>query len=343
MKNVRSPCGEAMLPLRLTAYQSLRSNLYLNMNSFNMLGVLPRRAVFSQSRIIHKPGGGVGLARLKSNVQLNKSNRFTKILDKQEENVRQYCQNAENAPQRTLKEKVKDFWNGPNFKYWFIGVSAFSAWLGYYSLNSYKSTRINIMLPPAEPNHVTVERMTELDAIFNSLQDSKAIGGKIKCVAICGPTGSGKSLLSNTAAKRLIQDVDWNPVGLPKSHVSVFLNGDSIKSFLLSLQAFAAHLKIRPSEIKEKLNTLPEKCSRALQSKIILELVKEKLEKHPDWVFVIDNLQQGSSDEVINILNECVLNEESAATWSKGTLLMTSDGCNLSKIAGIAQVKMEPR
>ena len=336
-------CGKAMVPLRITAYQSIVSKLYLNMNSRIMTGALPRRTFFSSPSKLIDQLGGTGMARRKSNIQLNNSNYFSRILGRREKDARQYCQKAENLPHKTLIEKMKDFWNGPNFKYWFIGVSAFSTWLGYYSLNAYKSTRINITIPPAEPNHVTIERMNEIDTVFNSLHESKRIGGKIKCLAICGPAGSGKSLLSNAITRKLIQDVDWNPIGLPQSHVSVFLDGDSIKSFLLSLQALAGYLKIRPSEIKEKSNAIPEECSKTLQSRIILELVKEKLEKHPNWVFVIDNLQQGSSDEIINMLNEVILNEESAATWSKGTLMMTSDGCNLSNIAGITQVKMEPR
>lgn len=258
--------------------------------------------------------------------------------------LKNYCQKTENvAAAETYVEKLKRFWKGPTFKYWFIGVTAFSSWLAYYSLKSYKSTRVNVTLPLALPNHILVERKNDVSHILKAIGNCKSIGNKIKCVLISGPSGSGKSILSNFVATELMRQVDWNPIGLPKSHTSVFLHGDTLKGFLLSLQAFAASLKIKPMEIRKKMEELGSSSDKNDQCKAILDLIKERLEKHPHWVIVVDNLQQGSSEDVIAIINDVILSNDSASKWSKGTLLLTSDGIDPEKFHGISNLQMKPR
>ena len=243
----------------------------------------------------------------------------------------------------TFTEKFKKFWRGPTFKYWFIGVTAFSSWLVYYSLKSYKSTRVDVVLPLALPNHILVDRKHDINAIFDALGSCQRIGGNVRCVLISGPSGSGKSILSHFVAKELMEQIDWNPLGLPKSHTSVFLHGDTLKGFLLSLQAFAAKLKIKPIEIKKKLGISNKLSSTVEQCRAVLDLIREKLEKHPNWIIVIDNLQQGSSEDVMTIMTDLLLSMENASSWSKGTVILTSDGVDANRFHGVSNYQMKPR
>ncbi len=255
---------------------------------------------------------------------------------------RTYCDQAgAKVEQKSFKEKFKDFWNGPNFKYWFIGVSAFSAWLFYYSLKSYKSTRIDIDLPIAVPGHPLTKRNDEVNNIINKLREGGMWNDKPRIFALTGPTGCGKSLLASFVADELIHEIDWNPLGLPKSHIKVFLNGDTLKSFHLSLQAFASKLSIRPSEIKSKLAEITDSESLHVQCHVLFDLIKEKLEKHPDWVMVVDNLQQGISKEVVDVIKGS-LTDDGVVGWSRGIVLLTFDGIALDD-AGITQIKLDTR
>ena len=257
--------------------------------------------------------------------------------------VRQYTQKTEVIENSdTFVERLRKFWRGPTFKYWFIGVTALSSWLAYYSLKSYRSTRVNVTLPVAIPNHTLVDRKHDVDAIFKALEGRERIGGKVQCVLICGPSGSGKSMLSKFVAHRLMEQIDWNPFGLPKSHVNVFLCGDTLKGFLLSLQAFAARLKIKPIDIKRKMDEFDKIPTTTEQCRTILELIREKLQKHPNWVMVIDNLQQGSSDDVIAILNDMIL-VSNASSWSKGTIILTSDGADDNRLSVVPKYQVKPR
>ena len=257
---------------------------------------------------------------------------------------RSYCQKAENVTTPdTFVEKIRKFWKGPTFKYWLIGVTGFSSWLAYYSLKSYRSTRVNVLLPTALPNHILIDRKNDVSAVLETIRNCQPMGGKIKSVVISGPSGSGKSILSHYVANELMHQMDWNPVGLPKSHTSVFLHGDTLKGFLLSLQAFAARLKIKPLEIKKKLDESGGLASKVDHCKAILDLIKEKLEKHPNWVIVVDNLQQGSSEDVISALNDVLLSNDNSSTWSKGTVILTSDGVDASIFNGVSKFQMKPR
>lgn len=257
---------------------------------------------------------------------------------------RSYCQKTEDvAKAEKFIEKARDFWNGPTFKYWFIGVTAFSSWLAYYSLKSYRGTRVSLSLPLPLPNHVLVERESEIKAVIEAIEKCQPIGRKVKGVVISGPSGSGKSILSHHVADELMRQVDWNPIGLPKSHTNVFLPGDTLKAFLLSLQALAANLKIKPVEIRNKIDELGYTANKTDQCKATLHLIKEKLEKHPKWVMVVDNLQQDTSDDVASIINEMILSEENAAAWSKGTMILTLDGMDSRKFQGVPNFQMKPR
>ena len=270
------------------------------------------------------------------------------VLPKRRANVhsltRHFSQKTENfAKTDAFTERLKTFWRGPTFKYWFFGVTAFSSWLVYYSLKSFRSTRVNVVLPLALPNHVIVDRKHDVSAILKALGSCQRIGGNVQCLLISGPSGSGKSVLSYFLANELIERIDWNPLGLPKSHTSVFLQGDTLKGFLLSLQAFAANLKIKPIEIKKKLCISEKLPSTYEQCKAVLNLIREKLEKHPNWVIVIDNLQQGSSEDVITIITDLLLSMESASSWSKGTVILISDGVDPNRFHGVSNYQIKPR
>eukprot|EP00794_Sanderia_malayensis_P014142 gene14142-15619_t len=262
----------------------------------------------------------------------------------------------EKPDNRTFKEKVRDFWNGPTFKYWFIGVTAFSTWMFYYGIKTYRATRVDIDLPPATPGHPLVVRVTDTHDILSKIKHAMSWNGNVKLVSLNGPTGCGKSLLANSMAEKLMQEVDWNPVGLPKSHIKVFLNADTLKSFHLSLQAFAAKLKVKSSDIKSRTAEF-SKDESILNNKclVLLQLIKENLAKHPDWVIIVDNLQQGVSEEIISIVKDAFAepqssgfwnpfsSEEKPVLWSRGTVILTHDGGMLDDNTGISQLKMDAR
>ncbi len=261
----------------------------------------------------------------------------------------------EKIEKKSFSEKAKDFWNGPNFKYWFIGVTAFSTWLFYYSIKSYKSTRLDIDLPPAIPGHPLVKRTEDTNDILRKIKQGGYWSGKVKLASLNGPTGCGKSLLAHFMAEKFIRELDWNPLGLPKSHINVFLNGDTLKSFHLSLQAFAAKLKVKPAEIKSKNTENDKDSSLRTKCQVILELIKEKLQKHPDWVMIIDNLQHGASEDVIAVIKNSLSqteeqkswnpfsHNENIVSWSRGIVLLTYDGGLFDDQTGIMQLKMDAR
>ena len=254
---------------------------------------------------------------------------------------RQYSENVLQTERYHWIDRLKAFWKGPTFKYWFIGVTAFSSWIAYYSIKSYKSTRVNINLPMPLPNHFLIDRKHDVSSIFEVLRNNHRVGGKLQYLLISGPPGSGKSILAHFVAKELMRKIDWNPIGLPKSHTSVYLSGDTLKGFLSSLQAFAAELKIRPIDIKNKINEFGEDLNTIKQCKALLDLIKEKLEKHPNWVIIIDNLQTGSSEDIIAILDELIM--DSASSWSKGSLILTTDGLYPRRYDGLSKYQLKPR
>lgn len=239
--------------------------------------------------------------------------------------------NVKELHQNTFKEKVKTAWSGPNFKYWFIGGTLFVSWLAYYGLKNYKGKCVNIDILPLAPNHIMVRRKEELKNIAGILASQNAVFDErnIKKLLVYGVPASGKTMLIQDYILSTKEMQNRKKVVLPKSNINVFLQCDSVNSFLLSLKAFAAKLDITLSDLEEHIGDLSnsffaltdlEKCD------IILSAIQEAMKKHPGWVLVFDNIQTNTPKELIDMINQWFLRDENKTYWSSGTLVLLYDG-----------------
>ena len=233
--------------------------------------------------------------------------------------------------QKTFKEKVRTVYSGPNFKYWFVGGTLFVSWLTYYGLKNYKGKCINIDMLPLAPNHVIVRRKEELKSIAGILASQNSVFDKscIKKILVYGVPASGKTMLIQDYILSNKEMQNRKKVALPKSNINVFLQCDSLNSFLLSLKAFAAKLDITLSDLEEHIGDLSnsffaltdfQKCD------VILCVIQEAMKKHPGWVLVLDNIQSNTPDELIDMINQWFLKDENKTDWSSGTLILLYDG-----------------
>ena len=234
--------------------------------------------------------------------------------------------------ERSFKEKVKDTWNGPTFKYWFIGGGGFFCWLGYYSYQAYKNKCIDIDLPPPLPNHFLLKREKELDILFEKYKDQGPVfydKNKIRKLMLLGPSSSGKTTLAYQFINKLKESQSSSVT--PVSKVSFFLQTDSEAAFLISLKSAAAKLEVLTSDLDQCVaNGAFHKASFQEQCDSLLINIQDKLEKHPGWVIVFDQLQSTTPKTLVDIMNSCLKDEES---WSSGLFIVVADGVNPKSIA----------
>ena len=234
--------------------------------------------------------------------------------------------------EKSFREKVKDTWNGPTFKYWFIGGTGFFCWLGYYSYQAYKNKCIDIDLPPPLPNHFILDREKELDILFEKFKEQGAVffdKNNIRKLMILGPSSSGKTTLAYQFINKLKQSQS-SSMTLPVSKVSFFLQTNSEAAFLISLKSAAAKLEVLMSDLDQCVAggafhkaTFQEQCDSLIIN------IQDKLEKHPGWVIVFDQLQATTPKNLVDIMNGCLKDEES---WSSGVFIIVADGVNPKSI-----------
>ncbi|XP_002155323.3 uncharacterized protein LOC100209216 [Hydra vulgaris] len=234
----------------------------------------------------------------------------------------------------TFADKFKSVWNGPNFKYWFLGTTFFFSWMTYYGIKTYKKTRINVELLPPLPVHPLVKRTYEMEQLHSkvSTQSSLLGGENIKVVMVLGPPATGKTVLVRDFVKSVIEKQEGFKFSLPKSHVSVFLQADNEDAFLNSLKAFASSLKIKPSDLDNKIHELSlsrtfNLSSFSEQCDALLCCIQEILFKHAGWVLAIDNLQPNTPNSVFSVINKWFIGKESN-NWSMGTVVLIYDAVN---------------
>jgi len=237
--------------------------------------------------------------------------------------------NVSSPPKREfLRDKIKRGVKSPNFKYWFIGGTAFFSWMSYYGIKSYKKSRVDIEILPPLPTHSTITRNGDIANLIDRYNVQTSFFGdeKIKKLMIMGTSGSGKTVLAYDLAKQVVNNVIYKYCGFPKSKVIVFLHGDSEESFLLSLKAFAARFKVKSSELSEAIDKSFNEASFDEQCSALLSCIRENLKRHPDWVVVLDNVQITSPQTVFNTVNKWFLSDEEKEGWSRGSLLVVHDG-----------------
>ena len=234
---------------------------------------------------------------------------------------------------RSFNEKLRDAWNGPNFKYWFIGVTGFMSWLSYYGFKAYKKKCITVEILPSIPNHASVKREEELSDLFDIYHNQRSIleFNTVKKLLISGPSSSGKTVLASQF-KSALQQSQASAYTLPKSNIVVFLQAENENTFLSGLKAFAAKLDIRLSDMDETLveadfhsATFEKKCAA------LTECIQEKMKKHPGWMIFFDQVQSTSPKSVINLINKLFLDDPA---WSAGTVVVLADsvkGLSLNK------------
>ena len=276
---------------------------------------------------------------------INRSNYAGRVIKERNQFWLSANSQETNRANETFTKKVGNIWNGPNFKYWFFGVTGFTVWLSYYSLKAYKQTRIDILLLPSLPPHNLVGRNNEVEHCRQLISKEPRIGGKLKLISLAGPSGVGKSILAYFFGQRMLADLEWTKLSLPKSKVMVSLKCDSEISLVLSLQAVAAKLQIKPSELRKmadietELALLPknEQCDALLKS------IQDKLSKHPDWVMLFDNLDATTPREVVHMIKKWFLNTEMAKEWSRGIVILTCDGPILEDMPDVKQMPVSGR
>ena len=237
----------------------------------------------------------------------------------------------------TFKDKFKETWNGPNFKYWFLGTSFFVSWMTYYGLKTYRKTRIDVELLPPLPIHPVVKRTNEIKQLHAKVSSQTSlIGGEIiKTVMVLGPPATGKTVLVHDFVKSIIEKQEGPKLSLPKSHISAFLQADNEDTFLNSLKALASMLKIKMSELDEKIHELGLSDSFKLapfseQCDALIGCIQEVLMKHAGWVFVVDSLQPNTPNSVVSVINKWFVEKELATHWSKGTIVLVYDALKCS-------------
>lgn len=225
--------------------------------------------------------------------------------------------------------KFQEIRNGPTFKYWFVGTTAFFSWMVYYGMKTYKKTRINVEILPPLPQHEKVKRESEIGELFEKYNASSGLfdGTKIKRLFVSGPSASGKTMLVYDFLRDLQEKQKGLLFGFLQSNVIVFLQCDTESSFLSSLKAFAAKLNVKPSELKEQLEDSDNTFTTAsfeVQCNCLLACIQDALQKHPRWIIVFDNIQTLSSPSVFHVLNEWFV--KNSDTWSSGTAVIIHDG-----------------
>lgn len=247
--------------------------------------------------------------------------------------ISQTTTTAENtAPQKTFREKARDTWNGPTFKYWFVGGTGFLCWLSYYSWKAYKNKCIDVELLPPLPSYPLMERKLEINGLLEKLKGQQSIigGNNIKKLVVQGPSASGKTILVNQFVQEL-KRLRSSKFGLPKSAVTLFLHADSESSFLISLKSAAAKLDIQLSELDETMsNGSFNQGSFTEQCEALLINIQDKLLKHPGWILTFDQLLSTSPKTILNVINNCLQDDES---WSPGLMILVADGINLKEMA----------
>ena len=105
----------------------------------------------------------------------------------------------------TFREKFKETWNGPTFKYWFIGGTAFVSWMVYYGIRTYRKTRIDIQVLPSLPSHSIVKRTLDINNLFerHNAQSGLLNREKVKTLMVLGAAAAGKTVLVHDFAKML--------------------------------------------------------------------------------------------------------------------------------------------
>lgn len=235
--------------------------------------------------------------------------------------------------EKSFKEKVRKTWNGPTFKYWFIGGTGFISWLGYYSYKAYKNKCIDIDLPPSLTNHYVFERDNELNQLLNKYKEQSAMfyeKNNVRKLMVSGPSASGKTTLVSQFITQLKEN-QLSAVKLPASSVSFFLQTDSEASFLISLKAAAAKLEVHTSDLDECVpDNAFNKATFQEQCDSLIINIQDKLEKHPGWVIVFDQLQSTTPKSLIDIMNSCLNDEDN---WSSGLFIVAMDGVDPKSIA----------
>lgn len=236
-------------------------------------------------------------------------------------------QTGENIiPAKSFKEKARDTWNGPTFKYWLIGGTGFLSWLTYYSWKAYKNKCIDVELSPPMTNHLTLDRASEIGEILRIHAEQGSFFDKklVKKILVNGPPASGKTTLVTQVVHRL-RDLHSNKIGLPVSTVSLFLSADNEFSFLISLKAAASKLEIKASDLDEVMkNGLAFNQSPFEdQCVALMKNIQEKLSNHPGWVLVFDQIQSTSPKTILDVINTCL---EEDGLWSSGTMILVGEG-----------------
>lgn len=229
---------------------------------------------------------------------------------------------------KSFREKLREAWDGPNFKYWFIGATGFFSWLSYYSLKAYKNKCISVEILPPLPNHTVIERekdISDLIDIFKSQSSLFQYNKNKRKILISGPSSSGKTVLASQLVNA-VQNLQSAKYKLPKSDVKVFLQADNEISFLTSLKAFAAKLEVGIADLDEVFDDSENNFYNAPfneQCNALVECIKEKLKKHPGWIVVIDQVQSTTPKNVIDQINGMFLSEISE--WNSGLMVVLSD------------------
>ena len=235
-------------------------------------------------------------------------------------------------PGKSFREKVKETWHGPTFKYWLIGGTGFFSWLGYYSYQAYKNKCIDVNLSPPLPNHYILERGKELDILTEKYNGQGSVfynRNNVRKLMILGPSSSGKTTLASQFIHRLKekQSMSLKPV----SNVNFFIQTDSEALFLISLKSAAAKLEVQTSDLDGCVTSGAfNKATFQEQCESLLINIQDKLEKHPGWVIVFDQLQSTSPKSLVDLMNNCLKDEES---WSSGLFIVIGDGINPKSIA----------
>lgn len=261
----------------------------------------------------------------------NSNKRLVSILH--QNTTQRCCSTASTAAvplqRESLRDKIHRGVKSSNFKYWFIGGTAFFSWCTYYGIKTYKKSRVDIEILPPLPTHATVTRNTDIENLLERYNQQTSLfgfgGEKIKKLLIMGTSGSGKTILAHDLAKQVMQKRVDKYLGFPKSQIIAFLQGDSEESFLLSLKAFAA------SELSEVIDQPFNEALFDEQCKALISCIREKTKKHPDWVVVLDNVQMMSPRSVVDTVNRWFLSDDEEESWSRGSVIVVHDGIERGK------------
>jgi len=227
----------------------------------------------------------------------------------------------ERLPLHRIKTKKRAFYKkiqSLQIKKWAFISAVFCAVLACYMFHIFKgnqkmsiaqgqeekeegSIRSDLPIPISS---VLLERSEEITQIDEKLKDPKGI----QTIALVGPGGLGKTILSRQYAHHQKAKVIWE------------LNAETPETLKSSFEDLATALAQTEKDQKFLIGLLEIRDARTREKKLI-RCVKQHLKLHAHWLLIFDNVE--SFQDIQNYFPQDV------ATWGQGRILLTTRNSNI--------------